>query len=635
MRVSLLSASGAPHLTAAPTKLLQGINGISLDAAYHRYIAGTDFSKSAAIILLSRPIRIYMLKELEIKDFALVERLRLPFTTGFNVLTGEAGAGKSIIMDALNIALGGRGGSGLIRPGAEKAVVEAVFAVTPAVSAWLREHELLDEESNEFTITREISKSSSRNRVNGISVNSGLLQELRQKLVTVHAQHEFRTLMSSQSQLELIDALGDEQHKKVLARVRTLYARRKEIQAQLDDMLISESERERRLDFSRFQLNELEEARLEDPGEDATIEQQRKVLASVSDIESLLSNAHSILRGDDDGRGATDMLQRAVVELEKAASLDPSLEDLARAVLDCAEQLEDHTREVRRYTESLDSDPETLSLLEDRAASLATIKRKYGPSLADAIGRLEELKVEISKLENAQASVDDLRNELMEIDRDLSKQASDLSAKRKKLSAKLAGQIHAELVELGMPKCRFEISLGSNTDESENGESLSIGPSGMDRSEFLIAPNPGQDLLPIARIASGGELSRIMLAVKKIFAKVDQVNTVIFDEIDTGLSGKVLQSMRDKLASLAQSHQILCITHQPILASVADNHIFVSKQQTASSTKVSAEILNEEGRLRAVAEMASGQGDQETSINFAKLLVTEARKVKASLPTVQ
>lgn len=574
-----------------------------------------------------------MLKELEIKDFALVEHLRLPFTPGFNVLTGEAGAGKSIIMDALNIALGGRGGAGLIRPGADKAIVEAVFAVTPSIAAWLREHDLIDEQSDEFTITREISKSSSRNRVNGVSVNSGLLQELRQKLVTVHAQHEFRTLMSSQSQLELIDALGDDQHKKVLARVRTLYARRKELHGQLQDMLISESERERRLDFARFQLSELEDAHLDSDDEDAAIEQQRKVLANVSDLETLLASAHSLLRGHDrDGTaGVTDMLQRAATELEKAASLDPALAELTRGLHDCAEQLEDHSREIRRYSDSLDGDPETLSILEERAALLATIKRKYGPGLAEAIRRRDEMRTEIDKLENAQASVDEFRAELQEVDRDLAKHSSDLSTKRKKLSAKLAEQIHAELVELGMPKCRFEISLGK-TDDAESNETASpSGPTGCDRSEFLIAPNPGQDLQPISRIASGGELSRIMLAVKKIFAKVDQVNTVIFDEIDTGLSGKVLQSMRDKLASLALSHQILCITHQPILASVADNHVFVSKQQTAHSTRVSADILDEEGRLRAVAEMASGQGDQETAINFARSLVTEAQKVKSAL----
>lgn len=578
-----------------------------------------------------------MLKELEIKDFALVEHLRLPFTRGFNVLTGEAGAGKSIIMDALNMVLGGRGGASLIRQSADKALVEAVFAVTPLIAAWLREHELIDEESDEFTITREIGKSSSRCRINGVSVNSGLLQELRQKLVTVHAQHEFRTLFSPQAQLELIDALGDEQHKKVLSTVRTLYARRKELSAQLEELRMLESDRERRLDFARFQIKELEEANLTNDDEDQLIDQQRKVLANVSDLEELLSSAQDCLRGhDSEGtRGATDLLHRAVAELERASTLDPALLELSQSLQDCLEQMEDSSREIRRYCDSLDTDPEALSELEDRAALLATIKRKYGPTLRAAIERREELQAEIDKLENAGASVEELKAEVNKIEHDLMKQAADLSSKRKKLSAKLASQIRGELVELGMPNCRFEIALGRNdAEDSEDPASAQFSSSGIDRSEFLIAPNPGQDLLPISRIASGGELSRIMLAVKTIFASVDHVNTVIFDEIDTGLSGKVLQSMRDKLARLALSHQILCITHQPILASIADNHVFVSKHQTSSSTHVRAAILDENDRLKAVAEMASGQGDHETSINFARALVAEARKVKVSIGSV-
>lgn len=597
-----------------------------------------------------------MLKELEIKDFALVEHLRLPFTRGFNALTGEAGAGKSIIMDALNMALGGRGGASLIRQSADRAVVEAVFAVTPLIAAWLRQHELTDEEIDEFTISREITKSNSRCRINGISVNSGLLQELRQKLITVHAQHEFRTLFSPQAQLELIDALGDDQHKRVLASVRTLYARRKDLLNQLDELMMLESERERRLDFARFQLNELEEANLDNADEDRHIEQQRRVLSNVSDLEALLSSVQSCLRGghDSDGaRGATDLLHRALVELERAAALDPSLSELSRSLHDCVEQLEDHSREIRRYCDSLDSDPQALSELEDRAALLATVKRKYGPTLESAIERREHLQSEIDKLENAQASVVELKSDLRQVEQDLAKQSQDLSVKRKKLSTKLAAQIRSELVELGMPHCRFEISLGRHDEtgldsgdpasdetvartrkqKSDGSEQAAaqLSASGIDRSEFLIAPNPGQDLMPISKIASGGELSRIMLAVKTIFASVDQVNTVIFDEIDTGLSGKVLQSMRDKLARLALSHQILCITHQPILASVADNHVSVSKLQTTSSTHVRATVLAEDDRLKAVAEMASGQGDQETSINFARALVAEARRVKANL----
>jgi DNA repair protein RecN (Recombination protein N) len=260
--------------------------------------------------------------------------------------------------------------------------------------------------------------------------------------------------------------------------------------------------------------------------------------------------------------------------------------------------------------------------VEARLAQLASIKRKYGPGLHEAIERLAALSVEVEKLEHAQSAIDELTLELNQTNDELQTLSSKVSSTRKTLAKKLAGSVERELKDLGMERCRFEISFD---------ELAEAGPFGSDGVEFVIAPNPGQPLMPLSKIASGGELSRIMLAIKTIFAGSDAIPTVIFDEIDTGLSGRVLQSMRDKLAKLARSHQILCITHQPIIASIADNHIEVSKHQTNTETRVSAAQLNEEARLKSLASMASGQDNQEIALTFARSLVEQANEIRSGL----
>lgn len=574
-----------------------------------------------------------MLVELEIKDFALIEHVRVPFSWGFNVLTGETGAGKSIVMDALNAVLGGKVGPSIIRPQCDRATIEATFKSTPEISGWLKQEELCEDESETFVVSREISKNGSKLRINGALVNVGLVQELRQKLITIHAQHESRTLLSPQSQMEMLDALGDADHKKLLAKLRTLYSQRKQLVSELAERRMSESERERRVDFLRFQLQELEECQLSEPDEDELVSSQRKVLSNVAELETLLANAQEYMRGQDrDGQlGALELLQKAIAEISKASDLDESLLPFRQALEESVERIEDESRSIRKYCQSLDADPETLSHLDERAAQLATVKRKYGPTLADAIARRDQFEEEIVELENALTLLTDLEEELTRVSGDLLATAELLSSKRSTLAAALAKRIQSELADLGMTNCRFEIALSKSTGEDGACTVEDLGPQGLDRAEFLISPNPGQPLAAVAKIASGGELSRVMLAVKTIFAGADRVPSVIFDEIDTGLSGKVLQTMRDKLARLAASQQIICITHQPIIASVADNHVFVVKEQGKSSTRTQVEVLNDEGRLKALAAMAGGQENQKAALSFARALFDESVRVKTSL----
>lgn len=564
-----------------------------------------------------------MLQELEIRNFALIQHLRVPFTAGLNVLTGETGAGKSIIIDALNVVLGGKIGVGIIRNGADRAMVEATFGLTPELSAWLKQNDFLDDEFDALVVSREISKSGSKARINGVTVGVAVVQELRQKLVTIHAQHEARTLQSSQAQLDMLDVLGDEPQKKLLQRVRTLNARRKDLLGRLSEINISEDERVRRLDFARFQLSELDECNLEDENEDGKISNQIRMLSNVVDLDLAMSKVQRHLAdGDSDAApGAIELVQRAVTDLTRAAQMDETLQTTADGLNSCLEDLESYFRVTRKYRDRLDTDPETLSSLEARLNQLAVVKRKYGPTLSDALRRLAELQEEVGGLENSQIAGAELQKEFDLTFADLLKQAGDLSAKRQALAQKVSERILKELADLGMPNCRFEISF----------ELAECAGNGIDRVEFQMAPNPGQPLLPVGKIASGGELSRVMLAVKSIFAEADSVSTVVFDEIETGLSGKVLQAMRDKLARLAGSHQILCITHQPLIATVADNHVEVSKEQSSEDTTVSAAVLTKEQRIHAVAGMASGQDNQSEALKFVEALFADSTKLRATL----
>lgn len=565
-----------------------------------------------------------MLKSIHIRDFALIENTLVEWTSGLNVLTGETGAGKSILMDALSAVLGGKVAPSIIRPGKEKAAIEACFLAGPHVLAYLKQEELLaDDESEELVVAREISKSGSKVRVNGTLVNSAIVSELRGMLMTVHAQHEARTLMTPQSQLELLDGLGGEAHHKIVDKVRTLYLRHKDLSAELNGLTMSEEDRLKSLDFANFQLKELTEAELLSDTEDEELEREISVLVNAIDLKSQALTAQELLTGSDitDGLSALDMVQKALLEVEKSLRFDQSLESLVESLRSGLANIEEASLGLRRYGDSLDTDPGTLNELEARAALLSSIKRKYGPSLADARHKELELAELVEKLENSSLETEKIKDELARLEKDLLSQCASLSEKRKKLAQNLSRQVEGHLKDLGMDKCRFEIAFQ---------ELASSGPSGTDRLEFLISPNPGQPPMPLSKIASGGELSRIMLAIKTIFASADHVSTVIFDEIDTGLSGRVLNAVRDKLSVLSKSHQILCITHQPIVAAVADNYLEVKKEHKKDETVVTVSRLDDEMRLRSLASMASGNASEE-SLTFARSLLEQAKQARAQI----
>lgn len=569
-----------------------------------------------------------MLQELLIRDFALIDQINVNFSRGLNVLTGETGAGKSIMIDGLLAVLGAKVGAAAIKAGREKALIEARFSVNEEVRCWLAKHELADDDPNELYVTREITKSGSKIRVNGTLVNVSQISELRSLLITVHAQHEARTLMSGQAQLELLDSRGDRSHQDLLSHVRQLHACRQTVYAELSHGQLSEEERERKLSFARFQLGELEEAGIEDLDEDEVLKQKRAVLADVVNIQTAVSSVFRIMLADAGGEaagpGAYELIQKAAAELSKISVSSGKVRELSESLYASAEQISETLRLLRRFAEELEDDPELLREIEDRLATLTGIKRKYGPTLADAVETRRRLEEEIHTWENSAQLLTDLKKDLAELDSELLAAAKQLSVSRKSLAGQLAELVAGELRDLGMEHCQVEIVVTAN--EKIEQTAAEVGPHGIDRVDFLIAPNPGQPLASLAKIASGGELSRIMLALKTIFARADNVSTVVFDEIDTGLSGKTLQSMRDKLLSLAQSHQILCITHQPIIAAAADNYLYVTKTQSRTETCVEVSSLDNEARVQSLAMMAGGVTD-EHSLQFARSLVFDSVRV--------
>lgn len=568
-----------------------------------------------------------MLKSICIRDFALIENVSLDWHCGLNVLTGETGAGKSIVFDAINIVLGAKCTSSNIRHGSNKASIEAVFEPHSVVWAWLKQNELIeqDQSDKEIVVAREITTSGSRSRINGTMVNVATIQELRNLLLTFHVQHEIRTLFAGNTKLSMLDAIGDKKHQQTVEKYATVFTRYQSVKRSARELEIDEEERLRRLDFSRFQLNELVQADLTEESEWDELEKEKVRLANLASIERAVFTSMSLLfdspESSGDEKAAYDSVCEALKELERATRFDESVEECTQILQTVLAQLDDAAKILRRTRESLDADPQRLDQIEDRLHLLSTIKKKYGPTLLDAVERRDKLSEEVDQLENNMDLVSDLKKQTEDLLQECMQLASKITSTRKVLAAELSKQVSHELKELGMEKSQFKMEVETLEDLNANG---------LDKVDFYFSANPGQPLQPLAKVASGGELSRVILALKVVFARFDQVGTIIFDEIDAGTSGSVLQRIRDKLCQLASSHQILCITHQPLIASVADNHVMVHKVQSDNSTQVNFQNLSGQDKLKALATMASGS-EKDSAMAFAQSLMNEAKNIKSSM----
>ena len=558
-----------------------------------------------------------MLVELHVTNFALIDRLDLTFGAGLNILTGETGAGKSIIIDALGLALGGRAGADLVRTGFAKATVEAVFDLSHApaeVRRRLAEAGLDgDEEEDTLLVTRELVRAGGKSqcRINGRLMPVGVLKEITEGLVDVHGQHEHQSLLAADRHIDILDNWGGKDALALRQQVAALFGEAGALKRELERLRTDARERARMLDLYRFQQEELAGANLQS-GEEEELAADRSRLANSEKLSAAASDAYATLSGAERGAGALDALNAALAAVEHVAALDENLSPLAETLQSAVSFAEDAAHELRVYQESVEFNPERLEEIEARLDLIRTLKRKYGETLEEIIAYAAELNGKLDALENSEAREEELTADIGKAEAKLNTAAARLTKVRRKASENFAAGIARELSDLGMAATQFEVSI----------EAHPVTSKGADRVEFLLSPNPGEPLRPLAKIASGGEMSRIMLAMKSVLARTGAIPTMIFDEIDVGIGGRTAQTIGDKLEALAREAQIMCITHLPQIASRAGAHFFIEKQVHEGRTTVSVAPLDSEGRVDEIARMLGGSRRSEAVVQHAREMLS-------------
>jgi DNA repair protein RecN len=543
-----------------------------------------------------------MLTELSVENFALVEKVRLAFGPGLNILTGETGAGKSILLDALGMVLGERTGTEVIRHGAAKARVEAVFAVDEGDPRLAEALEAAGVELEEGTLllSRELTTAGkSAVRINGRPATVGMLKALGDALVDIHGQHEHQSLLAVERHADILDAWCGADILSLKAAVAEAYTTAQAAERELAALQQDARERARTLDLLTFQRDEIDEAAPK-PEEEEELIAERLRLASAEKLFAAASGAYAALRGSE-GRsagaaGALDALGTAVAEIEHAAKLDERLAPLLESLQNALYLAEDAARDVRGYRDEVEFNPERLEQIEARLDTLKTLKRKYGETLEEVLRYRAEIGERLEVLENAEERIAELTAAREVTRAALEKAAAKLTRARKKAAQPFSAAIMKELADLAMGATRFAVAV----------EPREPGASGADAVEFLISPNPGVPLKPLAKIASGGEISRVMLAMKSVLARTHSVPTLIFDEIDTGIGGRTGTVLAEKLHALAGTAQVLCITHLPQIAARGDRHFSIDKRAEKDRTVVSVGSLAPEERVQEIARMLGG-----------------------------
>lgn len=550
-----------------------------------------------------------MLLELRIRDYAVVEDLVLSPGPGLNALTGETGAGKSIVVGALSLLLGERASSGVVRAGASRALIEAVFDISslPEVRARMEEMGLADEEG--LLILRREVAAEGRNRawVNGSPATASAVGALGALLVDLHGQHEHQTLIRPTAQREILDAFAGAEAK--VRRVEAAYARAQEIREKLETLEGRRRELESRVDFLRFQLAEIEGARLA-PGEDEALEAEARRLSHAQELAGGARELHEALYAGDDS--VVDGLARVRSLLQRLTEMDPDLSGEKDALEEIYHLAADVGRRLGAYAEGVEHDPARLEEIRARLDLLFRLKRKYGPELADVLTTGQRVREELAELEEADHDRGELEDALERAREELEAGATELSVVRRDAAVRLGGEVTRLLPELGFPGGTFHVRLQ---------EAGRIGPFGAETVSFLVAPNPGFEPMPLGRIASGGELSRVMLALKAILAGVDRVPVLVFDEIDAGIGGAVGGAVARTLAGVALRHQVLVVSHLPQIAARAGTHFMVEKAQEAGRTATVLRLLEGAERVKEIARMLGGDPDSSVSREHARELL--------------
>jgi len=555
-----------------------------------------------------------VLVELRLENFAVIENVAVEFGAGLNLLTGETGAGKSILVDALALLLGGKASTDVVRFGAERAVVSAVFHVESGAEkagARILEENGIDAEDSGIILRREIS-GKGRVFVNNQPATVALLKQLAPHFGSIHAQNESLISFDAGARLELLDQFAGT----LLDAVKPAYENWKQIKLRIEELEQGEQERMRRVDLWTFQRREIEDAKLQ-PGEDERLEVEKRVLVNAEKIFNAAMNAFDLLYEGTSSTSAT--LRSAQRQIEELVRYEPKYQEALASLESARISVEDVGASLRDYAGGIESSPEHLAKIEDRLALLDRLKRKYGPALKDVIDLGGEISRKLSEMENKDEILDQLRKGLVKAGDEYVEHARATSKKRYEAAKKLEKLVESEMNQLAM-KARFSIEL-SGTDEDSNWT-----PSGFDQAEYLISTNPGEPFHPLAQIASGGELSRVMLALKAsaesgAAKKRPPERTLVFDEIDTGIGGRAAEAVGRKLKDLSRAHQVICVTHLPQIAAFADQHYLIEKKQAAGRTRTTVRLIRGEERTEEIARMLSGAKLTDTSLKHAEQMI--------------
>ena len=544
-----------------------------------------------------------MLSLLHIENIAVIESADISFDRGFNVLTGETGAGKSIVIDAISAILGERAYRDMIRTGAAKASVRAVFMDVPEYP-WFSENGV--EYDPETVIQREIYLDGKNIcRVNGSLVSVSILRKLGIQLINIHGQHDSTSLFDEENHLAFLDAFADNQS--LRESYSQAYQKVTELRREIDSLTMDESEKLRRMETLKYQIGEIEKAQLE-PGEDEALEQRRKLLQNAEKLSSGLEEATQCLYGGEDTDGAAGLLAQAEHALARLGRFSDSFQSIHDRVADLMYQVQDAAEEVRDTRDSLNYSADELEQIESRLDVIHKLRRKYGVTCEDILAYLEKAKRELDEIEFADDHLERLKGKLKKAEKTAWDQALALRKNRQEKAELLSQRILAELSQLDMPRVQFSCRF----------QELELTPNGADGVAFYMSANAGEALKPMSKVASGGELARIMLAMKNVLAEKDQVNTLIFDEVDTGVSGRAAQKVAEKLRSVASHKQVLCVTHLPQLAALADTHLLIAKSERDGRTYTSVTPLDLEGRKRELARIIGGANITQITLKSAE-----------------
>lgn len=563
-----------------------------------------------------------MLAALRIQNFALIERLSVEFGPGLTVLTGETGAGKSILFGALQLILGGRASSDLIRAGAKEATVEALFQFPrkgPGAAAAGRLREMgVGAEGDEVALRRVVS-AEGKNRcfIDGGPVTLSMLEAAGEFLVDVHGQHQHQRLLYPENHLYILDDFGDVQGRR--EQVAGLVAGLRRLEARRGDLSRREADSRDRIDLLRFQAREIEAADLV-PGEEEALEEEAALLATAEERHVLARGAHQDLY-ESEGSLA-DRLSSVAARVERLAGLDPALRDLAEEVRSLALQAEEAARRLGRYAEGVEFDPGRRSAVEERLDLVRTLKKKYGGSVEAVLACRDRAAKELEELSNRDAALEEVQRAVEALRPQVAREALNLSGERKEAAQRLGRAVEQELRGLGMRKAGFAAVLSDEEDPEgfvvREGKRLRLFDDGVDRAEFQFEPNVGEGVRPLAKIVSGGELSRVMLAIKTVLAGKDRVPSLLFDEVDVGIGGAVAEVVGRKLKTISKSHQVFCITHLPQIAALADAHFLISKEERGGRTRTAIRQLDMDERVEEIARMAGGKTITEATRRHAR-----------------